>query len=94
WFRPNRSPARRFDDEELARVTVPVQLIVGGRSRMVRPARVVGRARRLLPVWHAEVVPGVGHAVPLEAPGLVDDRLVAFADRVVAGEGHSPGLDG
>lgn len=80
-FRPDRSPARRFGDEELARVAVPVQLLVGARSRMVRPAGVVGRARRLLPVRHAEVVAGVGHAVALEAPELVNDRLLAFAER-------------
>ncbi|MFC3980340.1 alpha/beta fold hydrolase [Streptosporangium jomthongense] len=92
-FRPDRSPARRFGDEELARVAVPVQLIVGGRSSLVRPAEVVERARRLLPVVHAEVVPGVGHAVALEAPELVNDRLVAFADRCRGGGGRSPGPD-
>ncbi|NRQ34005.1 alpha/beta fold hydrolase [Nonomuraea sp. NN258] len=80
-YRPNRSPARRFTDDELRRVTVPVQLIMGERTKLLRPAHALARARRFLPVRRAEIVPGVGHAIPLEAPALVTDRILTFIEQ-------------
>lgn len=77
-FRPHRSPARRFTDEELRRVTVPVQLILGERTKLFRPDQALTRARQSLPLHHAEIVPGIGHAVPLEAPALVTARILSF----------------
>ncbi|WP_204358245.1 alpha/beta fold hydrolase [Streptosporangium sp. 'caverna'] len=85
-FRPNRGPARPFTDDELRRVTVPVQLILGGRSTFVRPARALARATELLPVAHAEIVPGVGHAVPLERPGLVNERILTLAEKAAVSD--------
>ncbi|MER6172007.1 alpha/beta fold hydrolase [Streptosporangium sp. NPDC001681] len=80
-FRPHRSPARRFTDDELHRVTVPTQLILARRTKLFRPDQALARARRLLPLEHAEIVPGIGHGIPLEAPELVTDRILGFADR-------------
>ncbi|MEV8631670.1 alpha/beta fold hydrolase [Streptosporangium sp. NPDC051023] len=80
-FRPDRSPARRFTDDELRRVTVPTQLIVGQRTKMFRPALAVARAQLLLPLRHTEIVSGVGHAIPLEAPELVTERVLGFIGR-------------
>jgi pimeloyl-ACP methyl ester carboxylesterase len=85
-FRPNRGPARPFTDDELRRVTVPVQLLLGGRTTFVRPARALARAAELLPVAHAEIVPGVGHAVPLEQPGLVNERILTLAEKVAVSD--------
>ncbi|GII62280.1 putative carboxylesterase nap [Sphaerisporangium krabiense] len=85
-FRPNRRPARAFGDEELRRVTVPVQVILGERSTLVRPRHALARAGEFLPVAHAEIVPGAGHAVPLERPVLANARILAFAkDPAVSG---------
>ncbi|SDJ42205.1 alpha/beta fold hydrolase [Nonomuraea jiangxiensis] len=78
FFRPDRSPARPFTDDELQRVTVPVQLIVGERSTLLQPRRALARASALLPVVRAEILPDVGHAVPLERPDLVNARILAF----------------
>ncbi|MEU4538980.1 alpha/beta fold hydrolase [Streptosporangium sp. NPDC023825] len=80
-FRPHRSPSRRFTDDELRRVTVPTQLLLAARTTLMRPARALARARRFLPLRHAEIVPGIGHAIPLEAPDLVTDRVLGFVDR-------------
>ncbi|MER5646054.1 alpha/beta hydrolase [Streptosporangium sp. NPDC002524] len=82
-FRPHRSPARRFTDDELRRVTVPTQLVLAARTTLMRPRRALARARRLLPLRHAEIVPGIGHAIPLEAPELVTDRVLGFVGRTV-----------
>ncbi|WP_223167106.1 alpha/beta fold hydrolase [Nonomuraea sp. SYSU D8015] len=79
WFRSDRPPARPYRDEALRRIAVPVQLILGGRTRMLRPRRAAARARRLLPgSCRVEIVPGVGHGVPQEVPELVIDRIVSF----------------
>ncbi|MEU0571311.1 alpha/beta fold hydrolase [Nonomuraea sp. NPDC005983] len=78
-FRPNRRPARPFTDDELRRVTVPTQVILGGRSMLLRPARAAARARLMPSLVRTEIVPGVGHGVPQEVPGLVVERILAFA---------------
>ncbi|MEV1243803.1 alpha/beta fold hydrolase [Nonomuraea sp. NPDC050022] len=81
-FRPHRSPAGPYTDEELRRITVPTQLILGGRSRLLRPRRALARARRLIATLrHAEIVPGVGHGVPQEVPELVVERILRFHGR-------------
>ncbi len=77
-FRPNRTPARTYTDDELRRVTVPTQVILGGRSRMLRPARALARARLMGSLRRTEVVPGVGHGVPQEVPRLVCERILGF----------------
>ena len=62
-------------------MTVPAQLILAARTTLMRPAQALARARRLLPLRHSEIVPGIGHAIPLEAPDLVTDRVLGFVDR-------------
>jgi pimeloyl-ACP methyl ester carboxylesterase len=63
-------------DAELAAVRVPTHLLLGERSALHDSHRVAERVRRAAPGWHVEVVPGTGHALPLEAPDLVVDRVL------------------
>ncbi|WP_221891001.1 alpha/beta fold hydrolase [Microbispora sp. KK1-11] len=81
WFRPHRPPARPYTDDELRKVSVPTQILVGRRSRLLRPAAALARARRLIPgLRRAEVVPGAGHGLPQERPQLVAERILTFID--------------
>ena len=67
-------------DAELAAVAVPTRLLLGERSALHDSAAVAARVRRVAPAWSVELVPGTGHALPLEAPGLVVDRVLGRAD--------------
>jgi pimeloyl-ACP methyl ester carboxylesterase len=77
-WRTNRPAARRLEDDELRAIGVPVQLLVAGRSTLLRPERAVARAQQLIPQLRAEIVPGVGHGLPLEDPALVNQRILDF----------------
>lgn len=85
-WRTNRPAARRLDDTELRSIGVPVQLLVGARSSLLRPERAVSRARQLIPGVRAEIVPGAGHGLPLEEPQLVNRRILDFVDLVDAAD--------
>jgi pimeloyl-ACP methyl ester carboxylesterase len=91
-FRPHRLPARRFTDEELCRVDVPTQVILGRRSRMLRADRALARALRLVRLCCGEILPGVGHGFPQEVPDLVNARILAFiAETTSSGRGANDG---
>jgi pimeloyl-ACP methyl ester carboxylesterase len=77
-WRTNRPAARRLDDDELRSIGVPVQLLVAGRSTLLRPERAIARAQLLIPQVRAEIVAGVGHGLPLENPALVNERILDF----------------
>ena len=63
-------------DADLAAVEVPVRLLLGERSALHESAAVAARVRAVAPSWQVEVVPGTGHALQLEAAGLVVDRVL------------------
>jgi pimeloyl-ACP methyl ester carboxylesterase len=63
-------------DAELAAVDVPVQLLLGVDSALHDSAAVAARVAAAAPRWHVELVPGTGHALPLEAPDLVIERTL------------------
>jgi pimeloyl-ACP methyl ester carboxylesterase len=67
-----------YTDAQLAAVAVPVQLLLGERSALHDSAAVAARIAAVAPAWRVEVVPGTGHALPLEAADLVVDRVLAF----------------
>ncbi len=57
-------------EEDLARITCPVELVWGGDDREV-PVEVAERATALLGDARLTVWPGVGHLTPLEIPGVL-----------------------
>jgi pimeloyl-ACP methyl ester carboxylesterase len=78
-FRPTSRPAARpFTDQELAAVRVPALVLVGSRSALLRPRRVLERVTACIPGVRAEIVPGAGHGLNLERPELVNGRLLEF----------------
>ncbi|MEO3747394.1 alpha/beta hydrolase [Plantactinospora sp. B5E13] len=85
-WRTNRPAARRLDDDELRAVQVPMQVLFGGRSSLLRPARAASRVRELVAGVRTEIVPGAGHGLPLEEPELVNRRILDFVDLVDAAD--------
>ncbi|MFD8480422.1 alpha/beta fold hydrolase [Kitasatospora sp. NPDC059673] len=78
WKPTGRPAAPPFTDEELRAVTVPALVLIGARSALLRPRRVLARVNALLPNVRAEIVAGAGHGLTLECPELVNERLLAF----------------
>ncbi|WP_243437703.1 alpha/beta fold hydrolase [Streptomyces sp. FH025] len=82
-YKPNSRPAARpFTDEELASVRLPVLVLAGKRSALLRPRRVVERVTALIPGARAEIVERAGHGLNLERPELVNERLLGFIGAV------------
>ncbi|MFE2109572.1 alpha/beta fold hydrolase [Kitasatospora sp. NPDC059463] len=78
-YRPNtRPPARPFTDEELGAIRLPVLVLIGRRSALLRPRRVLERVTALIPDVQAEIVRRAGHGLNLERPELVGERLLRF----------------
>ncbi|MFJ7911316.1 alpha/beta fold hydrolase [Kitasatospora sp. NPDC096204] len=82
-YKPSgRPPVRTFTDEELASIRVPALVLLGRRSALLRPRRVVERVTRLIPGVRAEILERAGHGLNLEQPGTVNERLLGFIDAV------------
>ncbi|MEO3782202.1 alpha/beta fold hydrolase [Actinocorallia sp. B10E7] len=80
-FKPNsRPPARLFTDEELRSVGLPVLALLAQRSTLLDPVSAGARLRSLVPSVRVEIVPGVGHGLPLEEPRLVNERILRFVE--------------
>jgi len=69
---------RRLSDDELRAITAPVLYLVGGATPIVDAERAADRARRLIPKVEVDVLPGAGHALPIERPAEVEARVVHF----------------
>ncbi|MEU3563026.1 alpha/beta fold hydrolase [Kitasatospora sp. NPDC006786] len=78
----SRPPARPFTDEELASIELPVLVLVGRRSALLRPRQVVERVTRLVPGVRAEILERAGHGLNLEQPEAVNERLLGFIGAV------------
>ena len=64
-----------------------MQVLLGERSVLHGAAAVAERLRAAVPSWRVEVVPGAGHALVMDEPDLVVNRILAFApepDRAAA----------
>ncbi|MFB7664429.1 alpha/beta fold hydrolase [Kitasatospora sp. NPDC056138] len=70
-----------FSDEELRRLRVPAQFLLGARSALHDSRRVADRLNGLVPSARVEIVPGTGHALPMDRPALVAERILAAAGR-------------
>ncbi|GAA4196806.1 alpha/beta fold hydrolase [Microbispora amethystogenes] len=96
WSFRRRAPVPpAYTDEQIREVAVPVQVLLGARSALLDAEAVAARLAGVAPSWRVEIVPGTGHALPVEAPDLVVERILAFAGHVRA-ENATPkhGTDG
>jgi pimeloyl-ACP methyl ester carboxylesterase len=86
-YRDRLPKMRPFTDDELRAIAVPTLLLLGERSS-IHHARVAGqRVATLTPAATVELVPGVGHSLPMDVPDLVNERIVAFVSAPARREG-------
>ena len=69
-------------DDQLRTITAPTLLLFGEQSPVNHSRRAADRSRRLLTDVAVEIIPGVGHMLPLEQPDLFTHRLLSFVDGV------------
>lgn len=77
-FRRRLPAPSLWSDDDLAGVVAPVQVLLGERSTIHDAPAVARRLAGVRPDWRVEVVPGTGHALQVEAPGLVGDRVLSL----------------
>ncbi|MGW4798106.1 alpha/beta fold hydrolase [Nonomuraea sp. NPDC004297] len=67
-----------YTDERVRELSVPVQVLLGARSALHDAGALAARLAGVAPSWRVEIVPETGHALPVEAPDLVVERILAF----------------
>ncbi|WP_456600092.1 alpha/beta fold hydrolase [Blastococcus sp. SYSU DS0616] len=81
-FRRRLPAPSPWSDDELESVAPPVQVLIGERSTIHDATAVARRLSAVRPDWRVEVVPGTGHALQVEVPELVADRVLSFPPSV------------
>jgi pimeloyl-ACP methyl ester carboxylesterase len=72
-FRPRREKIPRFTDEALARLTMPVLAVVGGKDALLDSAGTKRRLERNAPHATVKLLPDAGHLLPRQT-----DRILTF----------------
>jgi pimeloyl-ACP methyl ester carboxylesterase len=67
-----------FADSDLRALHVPTLLLLGDREVIYDPATALARARRLLPDFQGDLVPGSSHDMCFSQNQLVDARILDF----------------
>jgi pimeloyl-ACP methyl ester carboxylesterase len=67
-------------DEELQQIEVPTLLLIGREETLYDPQAAINRATRRMPDVRAELIPDANHLLPMEQPGAVDTRILAFLE--------------
>src|SRR5262245_2002714 len=67
-----------FSDEELRAMKVPTLLLIGDHEVISDPAEALERARRLIPDFEGELVPGCRHDMCSSQHQMVDARVLEF----------------
>ncbi|NIS79837.1 MAG: alpha/beta fold hydrolase [Anaerolineales bacterium] len=67
-----------FSDEKLQALHVPVLLLIGDGEVLYDPAKALTRARRLIPYFEGELVPGSSHEMTTSQHRIVDARVLDF----------------
>ena len=78
-YRRRLPPATLFTDDDLHRLRRPAQFLLGARSALHDSRQVADRLADRAPNALVEIVPGAGHALPMDQPDLVTDRILRFA---------------
>ncbi|MGW0605801.1 alpha/beta fold hydrolase [Streptomyces sp. NPDC002640] len=81
-FRTRRPTPDPLTDEELASVTVPLHLVFGRRSPLVRAGVQAERVRRLLPTARVAVLEDTGHGPWIDRPEETHARMLDFMESV------------
>jgi pimeloyl-ACP methyl ester carboxylesterase len=87
-----RIAANALSDDQLRAMRVPTLLLMGDREVLCDAAAALARARRLMPDFEGELVPGCRHDMCFSQHRLVDARVLDFlkktrpADRVKGAE--------
>ncbi|MGZ8632117.1 MAG: alpha/beta fold hydrolase [Actinomycetota bacterium] len=79
-FRQHLPTPKGLPDEELAKVSTRILLMLGSDSVISDPEALAERAARIFPDVEVEIVPGAGHGLPFQFPDLTSDRIVRFVD--------------
>lgn len=85
-----RVAADPLSDEELRAMRVPVLLLMGDREQLCNPGAALDRARRLIPHFEGELVPGCGHDMCYSQRRIVEARVLDFLKRTRIGRGTTP----
>ena len=68
-------------DEQLRTMKVPTLLLIGDHEVICNPARALERARRLIPDFEGELVPGCRHDMCSSQHHVVDARVLDFLEK-------------
>jgi pimeloyl-ACP methyl ester carboxylesterase len=71
-FRPRRDKLPVFDDHALARLSMPMLVIVGGRDALLDSHDTRRRLNRSAPHATVRLLPGTGHFLPLQTGPILD----------------------
>jgi pimeloyl-ACP methyl ester carboxylesterase len=83
-FRRRMPLPRPVTDEELAAVSAPTQLLLGGHSALHDSRAVADRANRLMRDVRVEIVPDASHDLPMHSVEHLTKRIIDFAQRADA----------
>jgi len=75
---PFRLPSEILSDDQLRAITVPTLLLIGEKSELSRAQDVLARAQALMPNVQAAIIPGVGHALPIDPKADTGSRVREF----------------
>lgn len=73
-------------DEALRMMRVPTLLLIGDQEVISDPARAIERARRLVPDFEGELVPGCRHDMCASRRDIVDARVLKFLKKAPVGD--------
>lgn len=76
-FRQRLPHAKRLEDDQLRRITVPTLLLLGADTKLYDPERVRDRAVALLGRVDAEIIPNAGHGLAFQHSDLVTEKVCA-----------------
>jgi pimeloyl-ACP methyl ester carboxylesterase len=68
-------------DDELRQIRASTLLLLGEREVIYNPKTALKRAMNLIPHIEADIIPGAGHALNLDQPEMVNQRILEFLER-------------
>ncbi len=77
-FRMNMVFPPVFTDEELQQVKAPTLLLMGDQEVVYNYQAVAERVANLIPTIETDIIAGAGHALNLDQPEVVNQRVLAF----------------